>query len=56
VTTDADGAASALVVLDASAVVAMVASGGEFGDSRSWPRTRLSLQVSEFVIPETPRD
>ena len=31
-TTDADRAASALVVLDASAVVAMVASGGELGD------------------------
>jgi predicted nucleic acid-binding protein len=32
VTTDADSAASALVVLDASAVVAMIASGGELGD------------------------
>ena len=31
-TTDADSAASALVVLDASAVVAMIASGGELGD------------------------
>jgi predicted nucleic acid-binding protein len=32
VTTDADSAASALVVLDASAVVAMIASGGDIGD------------------------
>ncbi|MGP6204253.1 type II toxin-antitoxin system VapC family toxin [Microbacterium sp. F2] len=31
-TTDADRAASALVVLDASAVVAMIASGGDLGD------------------------
>lgn len=31
-TTDADSAASALVVLDAPAVVAMIASGGDIGD------------------------
>lgn len=31
-TTDADSAASALVVLDASALVAVIASGGDIGD------------------------
>lgn len=51
-TTDADSTASALVVLDASAVVAMIASGGDIGDRIAARLADATLLAPHLLPPE----